>query len=382
VRTDHDVDAIAESIKVNGFRDPIELWATEDGKPLPEPHTIVAGEGRYLAARRLVLQDVPCIEFDFDSLASAKRYAIANNRLTDKSAFDDAALLAQLEELPTLEGTGFTLEDLEELGDDSPVDLPGDPEDVPDVQEDAITKLGDVWLCGDHRVMCGDSADAADAAVLGGAGAHTLVFDPPWDAGVQMPNHQTTLCFGDGSTLGRMVALFGEPVWVFVWDCVSSWFTPNRPLRRLKLCLWFGDLDLYNSEGAHYGEHDGGPREVSNTRGTYKFTPCIHGKHLSDVFQLPITQFHAAAPHPHSKPIDWVRMLLGNCSGGDVLDPFLGSGTTLVAAEQLGRVSYCMEIDPLYVDVSVRRWQKATGKAAILESTGGCFGDSELNAAQ
>lgn len=116
VRRNHDLDGIAESIRVNAFRDPIEVWATENGEPRPLPHEIVVGEGRFRAAvEKLGMADVPVIEHDFADLDAAKRYSIANNRLTDKSDFDPEALLAQLEELPTLEGTGFDLHDLEAL---------------------------------------------------------------------------------------------------------------------------------------------------------------------------------------------------------------------------------------------------------------------------
>ena len=107
VRTGHDIDGIVESIRVNGFRDPIEVWGFTG--------EIVAGEGRYHAAKALGMETVPVIRHTFDSLASAKRYAIANNRLTDKSAFDLPALAAQLNDLPDLDGTGFSASDLAEL---------------------------------------------------------------------------------------------------------------------------------------------------------------------------------------------------------------------------------------------------------------------------
>ena len=114
-RTNHDIDGIVESIRVNGFRDPIEVWATQGGKRLPEPHTIVAGEGRYRAAVFLDMAEVPVVEFDFDDLDAARRYAIANNRLTDKSEWDLDELVNSLSSLPDLDGTGFTPEELEEL---------------------------------------------------------------------------------------------------------------------------------------------------------------------------------------------------------------------------------------------------------------------------
>ena len=114
-RTNHDIDGIVASIRVNGFRDPIEVWATQGGKRLPEPHAIVAGEGRYRAAVFLDMAEVPVVEFEFADLDAARRYAIANNRLTDKSEWDLDELVNSLSSLPDLEGTGFTPEELEAL---------------------------------------------------------------------------------------------------------------------------------------------------------------------------------------------------------------------------------------------------------------------------
>ena len=114
-RTNHDIDGIVASIRVNGFRDPIEVWATQGGKRLPEPHLIVAGEGRYRAAVFLDMAEVPVVEFDFADLDGARRYAIANNRLTDKSEWDLDELVNSLSSLPDLDGTGFTPTELEAL---------------------------------------------------------------------------------------------------------------------------------------------------------------------------------------------------------------------------------------------------------------------------
>jgi ParB-like chromosome segregation protein Spo0J len=124
-RTDHDIEGIAASIRIHGMRDPIGVWATQDGKRLEEPHAIVEGSGRWRAVHdHLRWPEVDTIEHDFDSLTSAKAYAIAHNRYTDKSRFDDDLLLATLEELPGLDGTGFDLGDIEEIrGHQGPPDV-------------------------------------------------------------------------------------------------------------------------------------------------------------------------------------------------------------------------------------------------------------------
>lgn len=159
---------------------------------------------------------------------------------------------------------------------------------------------------------------------------------------------------------------FGAPAWVFGWDCVSSWYRKNRPLQRMKLCFWYGDVREYIYDGAHYGEPCGKRRVVWNSRGQYVYEPDPRGKHLSDLFQQSISKLHSSVGHSHTKPLDWMRLLIGCCTAGDVFDPFIGSGTTLLACEQLGRRCVGIEIDPRSVDVAVSRWEQMTGREAVV----------------
>jgi len=126
-------------------------------------------------------------------------------------------------------------------------------------------------------------------------------------------------------------------------------------------------LKSYNPDGSHYGEA-AKEKTVSNTRGTYRYRPDPRGLHLADLFCRQITAEHSDKLHPHSKPVDWLRCLIGNCSSGSVYDPFSGSGAGVIACEQLGRRCYAIEIEPRYVDVAVKRWQNFTGKTAVLEA--------------
>jgi DNA modification methylase len=129
----------------------------------------------------------------------------------------------------------------------------------------------------------------------------------------------------------------------------------------MKLCAWYGNLDSFNIDGSHYGEPSES-KTVSNSRGSYDFKADPRGKHLSDVFQQPITKLHSESDHSHSKPVDWIRMLIADCTDGDVYDPFSGSGTTIIACEQLKRKCRAIEISPGYVAVAIQRWADATGK--------------------
>jgi hypothetical protein len=217
-------------------------------------------------------------------------------------------------------------------------------------------KAGDIWQIGDHRLHCADS-DALAPEVF--RDCETLFFDPEWDE-MKKPEHQfaSVLAFADGQRVGDIVNIFGAPAWLFAWDCVTSWYTPNRPLKRMKLCAWYGDVNTYDFDGHHYGE----PLEaktVTNTRGSYEFKPDPRGKHLSDIFQMPITKAHADGEHSHSKPLDWVMCLLANCTKGGIYDPFAGSGVSMVAAENLRRPSVAVEIEPNNCAVILERMSAA-----------------------
>jgi hypothetical protein len=320
-----------------------------------------AGNGTLAAAKALGWKEIAIVRSPLSG-SEATAYAIADNRTSELAEWDDdilsqtlAALQIEDEELAL--ASGFDAKEIDALL--APDEVTED--EVPEPPDDPITKPDDLWLLGEHRVLCGDSTNA------NGFGDHcsTFLFDPPWDAGISMVARESTLAFCDGQRIADIVTMFGAPTWAFAWDCVSSWYTPSRPLRRMKMCLWYGDLNRYDKDGSHYGEPDHA-RTVTNTRGSYLYTPDPRGKHLSDVFSAPITKLHSECDHSHSKPVAWVRMLIANCTSGDIYDPFLGSGTTLIAAEQLGRKCYGMEISPQYCDVIVKRWENLTGKKAVL----------------
>ena len=276
----------------------------------------------------------------------------------------EAAVQAMLAELA--EGAGLY----------QPQDDPQDAEPQIDRAEELRVKWGvepgQLWRLPsrtpgqEHRLICGDCTDAAVVERVNDGRANALIFDPEWD---DMPDairgYSSVLAFCDGGRIGDVITRYGPPTWVFVWDCVSSWYTPNRPLRRMKLCAWYGDIDRYHFDGWHYGDA-GEMRDVWNTRGGYKFVPDPRGKHLSDVFPFPITRLHKESEHNHSKPLDWITLLIGNCTTGDIYDPFLGSGTTLIAAENLSRQCRACEISAPYVSVALQRYLDAFGIRAEL----------------
>jgi len=133
----------------------------------------------------------------------------------------------------------------------------------------------------------------------------------------------------------------------------------------MKLCAWYGDVTAYQFDGWHYGDA-GEVRNVQNTRGRYVFQPDPRGKHLSDMFQEPITQTHSDGLHNHSKPADWMTLLIANCTAGTVFDPFVGAGASIIACERLGRRCRACEIEPGYVAVALERWHVMTGRTPVL----------------
>jgi hypothetical protein len=353
------LDAIKASLRKFGQQKPIVV----DAKGI-----VLAGNGTLTAAQELGWTEIQIVRTELAGV-EATAFAIADNRTAELAEWEEDKLSQVLQSLKVedadlLAATGYDAAEVDKM---SKAELNKD--EVPEPPADPITKAGDLWILGEHRVLCGDSTNAEDVGrVMAGANCDTLFYDPEWNIEFTIPaaSFKNILAFGDGSTIGKMFSLFGPPTWLFAWDCVTSWFTPNRPLRRMKICAWHGDIDSFNLDGSHYGEPSES-KTVSNSRGSYDFKADARGKHLSDVFQQPITKLHSASEHSHSKPIDWIRMLIADCTSGHIYDPFLGSGTTLIAAEQLGRKCYGMEISPAYCDVIVKRWENLTGKKAVLD---------------
>ena len=322
---------------------------------------VVPTDGKQIVA-------VQRMDLDIDSVAG-RELAYADNRVGELSLnWDPAQMLADIDAGIDLSAMFDDDELAIMLAELKSSDNVNDTEPQIDRAEELRQKWdvesGQLWQLGNHTLACGDSSDLNLIERLSdGERIASLVFDPEWDSMPNaIPGFDSVLAFCDGATIGDVISRYGSAMtWLFVWDCVSSWYTPNRPLKRGKLCCWYGNVKSYNFDGAHYGD-SGKSRNVWNTRGEYNFVPDPRGKHLSDVFSEPITQEHSQSEHNHSKPIDWMRMLIANCTTGTVLDPFSGSGTSVMACEQLKRSCRAIEISPAYVAVTLERWQSSTGK--------------------
>jgi len=253
---------------------------------------------------------------------------------------------------------------------DEPTDGLTDPDAVPEPPAEPVTRPGDLWLLGPHRLLCGDSTKPDDVArLLDGGTPRAVVFDPPFDGADEVlawrEECDDALVFTDPLHLLECVEGWPPFRCQFVWDCQSCWYTPSWPLARVKLCLWFG-ISAYREDGMFLprkpGRVDLSPREVWNTRSRYVYHPDPRGLRLATLYGASINREFSG--HPHSKPVLWIAAMLANCTAGEVIDPFVGGGPTLIACEQLGRRCFGMEIEPRYCDVAVRRWEQFTGQRA------------------
>ena len=374
------VAQIAASIKEFGFTNPVLI--DNDGG-------IIAGHGRVMAARKLKLKEVPCIRLGHLTDAQKRAYVIADNKLALNAGWDDEMLKLELGDLKELNFdlslTGFSTDEINALLTPDVVEGLTDEDAVPEVPDEPVTKLGDVWVLGKHRLMCGDSTSVDAAATLCKESAvDMLLTDPPYNVAYEGGTKEKLTIQND--------SMGNDQFRQFLRD---AFVTADTVMKSgAVFYIWHADLEGYNFRGAC---SDAGWKvrqcliwkksSLVMGRQDYhsKHEPCLYGwkegaGHLwaADRKQTTILEFDKPSrngEHPTMKPVGLFEyQMLNNTKGGDiVLDLFGGSGTTMLAAEKHGRVAYLMELDPKYCDVIVQRWQEFTGKTATLESTGQPF---------
>jgi len=371
--SDAQVAQIAGSIQEFGFTNPV-LVDAESG--------IIAGHGRVLAARKLDLTEVPCIRLAHLTETQRRAYVIADNKLALNAGWDEEMLKLELESLREeidLGLIGFNADELKALMSVEIIEGKTDPDEVPEAPEDPVTVLGDIWTLGDHRIMCGDSTSIDNIEILlDGAKWDCLIFDPPYEqeslySTAMLPQNEGAklIIFWDFKRFAcaaKCAMEFGwAPLYELIWDNVTSWFTPNRPLARHKACGIFGDDPKWNFEAAII--KDGKKREaktVSNTRGDCDYIPLNGAVHLRTVEAFPTTSENGG--HCHSKPMKWIEAIFRGVGKSVFLDLFAGSGTTVMACEIIGTTAFALELNPVNVDIILNRWQAFTGKKALHKS--------------
>jgi hypothetical protein len=375
--SDEQVAQVAASIREFGFTNPVLIDG--DGG-------IIAGHGRVMAARKLGLADVPCIRLAHLTAAQKRAYIIADNKLALNAGWDDTLLALELQELQALDYdlalTGFMGDEIDQLLAELDATPEGqtDPDETPEVQADAISKPGDVWLLGKHRIMCGDSTDAGSVAMLMGGGiADAVLTDPPYGQNQEgVPGDQpqnlpsVVMAAHRLPVTDAVIVAFQSPRTFPAWlnECIKAGHRFERMLWLYKRAQnsypWRGWL--LTSEAI-----------LATSVGSAKW----HDQHpyAHDCYMLAEVSGEIDSNigwHGSVKPVSVVSDIAQRiCPPGALIyEPFSGSGTTIIAAEQTGRRCYAMELSPNYVDVAVRRWQNFTGKRATLEATGAAFPDA------
>ena len=379
--SDAQVAQIAASIREFGFTNPI-LVDGECG--------VIAGHGRLLAARKLGMTEVPTLELAHLSPAQRRAYVLADNRLALSAGWDAEMLRLELGALQAegfdLTLTGFDPGEIEAFLVDPTVGLT-DPDDIPALPDTPVTQLGDVWLLGRHRLVCGDSTDPnVVATVLNGIRPHLMVTDPPYGvqydptwrnrAGVAATARTGKVLNDDRADWREAWALFPGDV-AYVWHgalhatTVAESLTASGFTIRSQI-VWAKDR-LVLGRGHYHWQHEPcwySVRGQGHWAGDRKQTT---------LWSIPTRAVNsaqdAATVHGTQKPVECMRRpIVNNSSPGQaVYEPFSGSGTTLIAAEMEGRACHAVELSPAYVDVAIQRWQAFTGHSATPEAGGDTF---------
>jgi DNA modification methylase len=376
---------IAASIKEFGFNSPV-LVDGENG--------IIAGHGRVLAAKKLNLDEVPTIELKHLTKTQKKAYILADNRLALNSGWDNDLLALELGELSDdgfdLDLLGFDDTELSLLDDTEQTEGLTDEDAVPEVPDDPITKLGDVWLCGNHRVMCGDSTSIDAVDKLMKESANMIFTDPPYlmnfDGGIHADGSKSFNAKHGIIKNDKMSESEGndflDAINTIIKLKVDGAFYIT--FYRLGIDRYYASMSRVGLKCRSLVIWDKGNHTLSNSDYMSLYEPMFYGwvnnhkfyggKNGMDIWRIKRTQKNDL--HPTMKPVELVEKAVvdGSQINGIVLDLFGGSGTTMIACEKTNRVARLMELDEKYCDVIVKRWQDFTGKQATLESTGETYG--------
>ena len=400
---------IARSIQRYGFNAPVLIG---------DDREIIAGHGRVEAAKLLGLTHVPSICLAHLNEIERRAYLIADNKIALNAGWDQDLLAGEMQVLIDhgfdIADTGFTIAEadilLEEANDAAPVSKKkaGAEDRIPDVDPLAVTRMGDVWQLGRHRLICGDARDVnAYAALLNGEEVDLIFTDPPYNvkidrnvSGKGAAIHRE-FAFASGEmndgefahflaqSLGAAASRCRDGAIAFVcmdWRHMGELLEAGRHVfaEMKNLCVWnkpAGGLgSCYRSKHELVFMFKVGTAEHVNTFGLGG-----DGRYRTNVWDyagnssINATRMEELAMHPTVKPVAMIKDAILDCThrGHIVLDCFAGSGSTLVAAHKVGRVARLIEYDPLYCDVIIRRFEKLTGKQAILEATGHSFEDTQ-----
>ena len=368
--SDEQVAQVAASIKEFGFTNPVLV---------DKDNMIIAGHGRMKAAMRLGITEVPCIRLDHLNDFQKKAYIIADNKLAMNAGWDDELLRLELGQLDEegfdLSLIGFDDDELSKLLIPEQIDGLADEDAVPDAPETPVTVLGDVWVLGNHRLMCGDSTsiDTVDR-LMDGQKADMVFTDPPYNVAFNGRSGKHDVIMNDQISEGEFQELIDgtcqtiaalDPAVYYVW-CNWKFYAQLQGRLAYKACIVWAK-NVFGLGNGYRHQH-----EFCLFNG--KIDETI--KNESDLWSV---KKDSSYVQPTQKTVELSVRAFGNhIKLLNVVDLFGGSGSTLIGAEQTGRNCFVMELDPKYCDVIIKRWQDFTGKPAVHED-GRKFNDLKAN---
>lgn len=399
--SDKQISLLMTSIRKNGFLIPILVDANNN---------VIAGHARLLAAKELGLETVPVIRASHLTPEQQRTFVIADNRLAELATWDKEILATELRFLSDmnfdLELTFFSTAEIDLIIDDEDKAEEVDPADMlPELSQRApVARVGDIWILGRHRIICGDSTDAGIYRMLMKQLKADMIFcDPPYNVKVsghvcglgKIKHDEFAMASGEMTPaqfihfLSRFMALMCQySTNGSIHYICMDW----RHLRELLAASAdnyseFKQLVVWNKDNAGMGAFYRSKHEMiavfKNGTGKHinNFGLGESGRYRTNVWDYPGVNTLKGnrrkdlEMHPTVKPVSLVADAIRDCSqrGGIILDSFLGSGTTLIAAEKTGRICHGIELEPKYIDIAIRRWQELTGQQAVRESDGVTF---------
>ena len=380
--SDEQIRQVVASIKEFGWTNPVLIDATGG---------IVAGHARVEAAKALGLANVPTIRLSGLTEAQRRAYVIADNKLALNAGWDEELLRLELIDLKDLDFdlalTGFDEQELADLLADKTAGLT-DPDEAPPVPVEPVTVLGDLWVMGGHRLFCGDctSADNVDR-LLQSSVPFLCVTDPPYGVNYDPGWRNVEAAKGNlayaASRIGK-VANDDRSDWHEAWglfpgDVIYSWHPPGatslvhaKALQdsgfTIRMQIIWAKSNFRIGRGDYHVRHEPCWYAVRKDKASRR----TDDRTQTTLWQINLDK-NVEGGHSTQKPVECMERAIKNHIAEGIYDPFVGSGTTIIASERQSRRCYAMEIEPHYVDVAVERWQNFTGKAAVLEGDGRTF---------
>ena len=374
------IDKVESSIREFGWRQPIVV---------DQYGVIIVGHVRLLAAQKLGLKEAPVHVASNLSAAQVRAYRLLDNRSHEETSWDEELLGLELLDLKgmgiDLELTGFDLNELDDLLAES-VDGLTDPDAVPGIPENPISRQGDLWVLGEHRVLCGDATSLSDCQrVLDGSFANMVFTDLPYNVNYSQPSNRP-------ERAGRKILNdnLGDGFEPFLVEACRNLIEVSQGA--IYICMSSSEIDrlkrVFVNTGGHWSTYLIWAKNTFTLgRSDYQrqYEPILYGwpegsghywcgaRDQGDVWNVNKPTVNEL--HPTQKPVELMERAISNSSkrGDVVLDPFGGSGSTLIACEKTGRRARLVELDPRYVDTTVLRWQEFTGREAVLEGEGRTF---------